>query len=61
MALARYVDNPHRPASYRNHAIGMLANLSDNRALPFLEKYYTGCELSPQALVATSTRSVSTN
>ena len=41
------VDDPDRGVRNRNHAIGMLAHLSDSRALPFLEKHYTGYELSP--------------
>lgn len=47
LGIAQYVDDRSRPVHHRNHAIGMLANLSDRRALPVLEKHYTGYELSP--------------
>ena len=47
MALARYVDDVDRAASKRNYAIGMLANLSDSRALPYLERHYVGYEPYP--------------
>jgi hypothetical protein len=42
MALVSFVDDRSRSAKDRNYVIGMLANLSDSRALPVLEKYYTG-------------------
>ena len=43
-ALARFVDDPSISLKRRNYAIGMLANLGDVRALPVLEKHYTGAD-----------------
>lgn len=54
MALSHYVDDTNRSARNRNHAIGMLANLSDSRALPFLEKYYTGYDPSAKGYCCNS-------
>jgi hypothetical protein len=44
IALARFVDDPGISFHRRNYAIGMLANLGDIRALPVLEKHYTGAD-----------------
>ena len=44
IALTRLVDDPANSFKKRNTAIGMLANLSDVRALPVLEKYWTGSD-----------------
>ena len=44
MSLVRYIDDPVNPYRQQNFAIGMIANLGDIRALPTLEKHYTGDE-----------------
>lgn len=44
VALSKFVDDPQIPFNRRNYAIGMLANLGDIRALPILEKHYTGAD-----------------
>jgi hypothetical protein len=41
-ALSRAVDDPAYGFSKRNYAIWSLGQLGDPRALPVLEKYYTG-------------------
>lgn len=43
-ALAKYVDDQTNRFKQRNYAIGMLANLRDARALPVLEKHWTGSD-----------------
>jgi hypothetical protein len=41
-ALIAYVDDEGRGLSQRNRAVWALGQLGDERALPVLEKYYTG-------------------
>ena len=43
-ALMRLVDDSSETFRRRNYAIGMLANLSDARALPVLEPLWTGSD-----------------
>lgn len=43
-ALIKMVDDPTNTFLERNYAIGMLANLSDVRALPVLQKHWTGSD-----------------
>lgn len=42
LALSQLVDDPTNSYHERNYAIGMLANLSDRRALPVLKKHWNG-------------------
>jgi hypothetical protein len=42
VALTRLLDDESNSYKKRNNAVSMLANLSDARALPVLEKYWTG-------------------
>ncbi len=41
-ALMAQLDDEHQGFRARNHAIWALGELGDSRALPLLEKYYTG-------------------
>ncbi len=41
-ALISQLDDQHQAYRRRNHAIWALGQLGDGRALPVLEKYYTG-------------------
>ena len=41
-ALGKHLDDSDNPFGERNDAIWALGQLGDNRALPMLEKYYTG-------------------
>ena len=41
-ALTKYVDSPAHSFEERNRAVWALGHLGDARALPVLEKYYTG-------------------
>jgi hypothetical protein len=41
-ALSRLVDSDRHSLAGRNHAVNALGILADSRALPVLEKYYTG-------------------
>jgi len=42
IALMRYADSSSHSLRDRNRAVWALGNLGDARALPLLEKYYTG-------------------
>ena len=48
LALSQFVDDSNRSLRRRNYVIGMLANLGDIRALPVLEKHYTGKDCNHQ-------------
>ena len=41
-ALMAYVDSDHHSLRQRNRAVWALGQIGDTRALPVLEKYYTG-------------------
>lgn len=42
LALIAYVDSPHHSFRERNRAVWALGQLGDRRALPVLEKHFTG-------------------
>lgn len=41
-AMSQFLDDKNNPIGERNHMIWALGQMGDARALPILEKYYTG-------------------